>query len=339
MPSEKFLASIEENKKHLRLIYLYQMLKNETDSEHKLSTPQIIDKMQREHDIQMHRTTVPHDIALLRKAGYDIVAERRKAFHYYLDENPFDAPELKILIDAVQSSKFITEKKSSELVDKLSSLAGKFQKKRFQRNLNIPGRIKSDNEKGYYIVDAIQEAIQNGKKISFTYFDYSAGKRKVLTNDGNPYTLSPYDLIWDGDFYYVIGYCDERSDIRVFRVDRIENAPELLDEAGVKKPKKYQIKRYTQESFRMFATDEPVMVSLLCDNKIMKSLIDEFGIKVKTKIVDKEHFMAQVKVCVSPTFLRWVFGWGDAIQIVSPDNVVEEYKAMLEKVMHQYEAK
>lgn len=180
----------------------------------------------------MHRTTVPSDISLLKAAGFEIMAERKQAWNYYLADRTFSVPELKMLIDAVESSKFITEKKSRNLEKKLISLTSETNADKLRRNMYITGRIKSENEKGYYIVDAINDAINASKKNFFLYFDYSGSKRQVLKNDGMPYTVSPYDLIWDGDFYYhMTGFCDERDEVRVFRVDRIEKEPEILDEA------------------------------------------------------------------------------------------------------------
>lgn len=207
---------------------------------------------------------------------------------------------------------------------------------KLRRTVHVTGKAKSDNEKGYYIVDAINEAINTGRKIAFFYFDYDGKKRHVLKNDGEPYTVSPYDLIWDGDYYYLTGFCDERNEVRVFRVDRIERQPATLEEEAVKAPKGYRVQKYTQEVFRMFATQETTEVKLLCDNTMMKAVIDKFGVKVRTKAVDEDHFLATVKVCASPTFYRWVFGWGGLIQIEGPDSLKEQYKHMLLEELEQY---
>lgn len=315
----------------LRILYLYQMLLQHTDEDHPMTTQQIMERMEQEHGMTIHRTTVPSDISLLKAAGFEIMAERKQAWNYYLADRTFSVPELKLLIDAVESSKFITEKKSRDLEKKLISLTSETNADKLRRNMHITGRIKSENEKGYYIVDAINDAINAGKKISFLYFDYSGSKRQILKNDGKPYTVSPYDLIWDGDFYYMTGFCDERGEVRVFRMDRIKKQPEVLDEAMVPQPEDYDVKHYTQEVFRMFASEETVTVHLACENIVMKAIIDYFGKGAKTSVIDKEHFRAEVSVCVSLTFFRWVFGWNGKIRIIGPESVKEQYRAMLQK--------
>ena len=219
------LVTADDNDTRLRILYLYQLLLTQSDEDHPLSTKQITDKMEELHNIHVHRTTVPKDIALLKAAGFEIIAERKRAWEYYLAERTFSVPELKLLIDAVLSSKFITEKKSQALIDKLVSMASETNAGKLKRTVHITGRAKSYIEKGYYIIDAINDAMNAGVKISFLYFDYDGKKKQVLRNDGKPYTVSPYDLIWDGDFYYLTGYCDEREEVRVFRVDRIKKQP------------------------------------------------------------------------------------------------------------------
>jgi predicted DNA-binding transcriptional regulator YafY len=329
----KPVESSEENDTRLRLLYLYQLLATQSDEDHPLRTKQITDQMLTLHGIYMHRTTVPKDIALLRAAGFEIIAERKRAIHYYLADRTFSVPELKLLIDAVQSSKFITEKKSRALIEKLISLTSESNVKKLNRAVHITGRAKLENEKGYYIVDAINEAMNAGVKISFYYFDYDGKKKQVLKNDGKPYTVSPYDLIWDGDFYYLIGYCDQRQDVRTFRVDRIDRQPELLSEPMELQPKDYNVSKYTQEVFRMFSTQDVSEVTLLCDNEMMKSVIDKFGTSVRTKALSKNQFRAKVKVCASPTFYRWVFGFGGKIRIIEPEEIVGEYRDMLRKAL------
>lgn len=323
----------DENDTRLRIFYLYQMLLTQSDEEHPLSTKQITDRMMEQHHILVHRTTVPKDIDLLRAAGVDIVGERKRAWEYHLADRKFSLPELKILIDAVQSSKFITEKKSKILIEKLVSLTSETNADKLKRSVHITGRVKSENEKGYYIIDAINEAINAGVKISFYYFELNGKKKKVLRNDGKPYTVSPFDLIWDGDFYYLTGFCDERSAIRTFRVDRISQQPELLAEKAMEKPDGYDVSKYTTEVFRMFSTDEPIDVTLRCENCVMKSVVDKFGMKIKTSSVEDDMFRTTVKVCASPTFYRWVFGACGKIVIEGPEEVRQSYREMIQKAL------
>ena len=327
---------VAEDDNRIRVLYLYELLRKYTDEEHPMSSTEIRQRMKERFGVEIHRTTLPRDIEVLRAAGIEVMQERHKSLHYYLADRSFSIPELRILIDAVQSSKFITESKSRELIEKLMSLTSETSADKLRRTVHVTGKAKSDNEKGYYIVDAINEAINLGRKISFHYFDYDGKKHHVLKNDGEPYTVSPYDLIWDGDYYYLTGFCDEREEVRVFRVDRIEKQPELLDAVAVAAPKGYRVEKYTQEVFRMFATQETTEVKLLCENSMMKAIIDKFGKKVHTKAVDKDHFLATVKICASPTFYRWVFGWGGLMRVEGPEEVIAEYKNMLAEEQKMY---
>jgi len=321
----------EETSIHLRPLFLYQLLLKHSDEDHMLTTPKIQKLMQEEYGIYMHRTTVPKDIQLLKDAGFEVMAERRQAWNYYISERDFSIPELKILIDAVQSSKFITEKKSQELVEKLLTLTSQTQAKKLKRHLELSGRVRSENEKGYYIVDAINDAINTGRRISFIYMDYTGTKKRLPRHNGEPYIVSPYTLIWDGDFYYLLGFNHKLEKIATFRVDRIGEQPEILEEAAQKPPKGFKTAEYTKQAFRMFANEEPEEVTLLCENSVMNGVIDKFGTGVKTKRQGKNQFLARVNVVVSPTFFSWVFQWEGRVKITGPEEVLEKYKEMLKK--------
>ena len=170
-------------------------------------------------------------------------------------------------------------------------------------------------------------------KVSFLYFDYDGKKKQVLKNDGQLYTVSPYDLVWDGDFYYLIGFCDDRQEVRVFRVDRIKQQPLLLADNIQKKPKDYDVSKYTLEVFRMFATQDTTEVTLLCENNVMKSIVDRFGSKIRTQTISDHQFRVKVKVCTGPTFYRWIFGFNGAIRIEGPQDVRQDYREMLVKAL------
>jgi predicted DNA-binding transcriptional regulator YafY len=256
---------------------------------------------------------------------------------YYFDGQLFDVPELKLLIDAVSSSKFITERKSEDLINKLLSLVPIHSAVRLRRHIYASDRVKSDNERGYYIVDSINEAIDTRHKISFRYTDFDVNKKRYVTNNGQPYTVSPYTLIWDGDYYYLRGYCDEREAMRTFRLDRIEKQPVALRDPAVPKPENYSVAEYSKSVFRMYDTDEPTEVTLRCKASIMKVLIDNFGMDVDTIPVDEDHFEAKVMVCTSPTFYRWVFGFSGSIKIEAPTSVKNMYCEMLENELKSYQ--
>ena len=289
--------------------------------------------MAKEHGITMHRTTLPSDVALLQAAGVPIRARRGRVMLYNIEESYFELAELKVLIDAVESSKFITEKKSQALVEKLLKLTSEANGEALKRTVHTSGRVRSGNEKGYYIVDAINKAINEGKQISLFYTEYDANKQQVLRNDGNPYTVSPYTLIWNGDYYYLVGWYHEKKRVTVFRVDRILTQPVILEEKAMPKPSEFDITHYTNEVFRMYDTEEIRKVTLCCENSVMKGVIDEFGTDINVKKKDKNHFLTKVSVCTSPTFYAWVFQWGGAIKITAPKGVVEEYRGMVEKAL------
>ncbi len=324
---------LNRNDPRLRVLYMFQLLLKYTDAEHQLTTNQIRNIMEKKHGITMHRTTVPGDIEMLRAAGFDVHVRRSRQNKYYLENNQFELPELKILVDAVESSKFITEKKSRQLVEKLLKLTSDTNATKLKRNLHTSGRVRSGNEKGYYIVDAINEAINNGKRLSFYYTDYDEKKKQILRNDGEPYIVSPYTLIWNGDYYYMVGWNHEQEETRTYRVDRILKQQVILDEDAHLTPEDFDVARYTREVFRMYDNQEPEEVILLCHNEIMKGVIDKFGVEITVRKVDKEHFRTKVKVCTSPTFYSWVFQWGGRVQIEGPEDVVTEYKEMARKAL------
>ena len=289
--------------------------------------------MEKEHGITMHRTTVPGDIEMLKAAGFDVHARRSRQNKYYLENSNFELPELKILIDAVESSKFITEKKSRLLVEKLLKLTSETSAAKLKRNLHTSGRVRSANEKGYYIVDAINEAINSGKQISFFYTDFDGRKKQILRNDGKPYIVSPYTLIWNGDYYYLVGWNHEQEETRTYRVDRILKTPDILQDDAQSVPEDFDVARYTREVFRMYDNEEPEEVTLLCANEVMKGVLDKFGMDITVKKADPEHFRTKVKVCTSPTFYSWVFQWGGKVRIEGPEAAVTEYRKMAQKAL------
>ncbi len=324
---------VRPDDQRLRILYLYQMLLRHTDPEHPMSAQEIRGRMAKEHKITMHRTTLPSDVALLQAAGVPIQARRTSVMLYHMEESYFELAELKILIDAVESSKFITEKKSQALVEKLLKLTSDTNAAALKRTVHTSGRVRSGNEKGYYIVDAINKAINEGKQISLFYTEFDGNKQQVLRNDGKPYTVSPYTLIWNGDFYYLVGWYHEKERVTVFRVDRILTQPVILEEKAQPKPRKFDITHYTNEVFRMYDTEEIRKVTLCCENSVMKGAIDMFGTDIKVKQKDKNHFLTKVSVCTSPTFYAWVFQWEGAVKITAPKGTVEQYQAMVQKAL------
>lgn len=317
-----------------RILYLYQYLVHNSDPEHPVSTRHLIGMLKRDYGIEVNRNTVGDDMHTLHDCGMGIKYYDSTQNQYYYDGQVYESYELKLLVDAISSSKFITEAKSQDLIAKLLKLANKPDAELLRRHVTT-GRVKSDNEKGYYIVDLINRAIDLHRRIRFFYTDFDINKQRYVTNAGLPYTLSPYDLYWDGDYYYVRGFCDERQEMRNFRLDLIYTQPEMLDEIAAMPPAGYNPVKYSKEVFRMFDTEKPVDVELLCDVSTMKYLIDHFGIDFESEPVDDHTFKAKVNVCTSTTFYRWIFGFKGKMKIQGPELVKDEYKLMLTTALEQ----
>ena len=312
----------------LRPLYLLQILKDRTDEDHTLSTAQLCQILKEEHGIEAFRTTIKSDIEALQKAGYDIQETRSTQNRYNYIGRDYDVPEVKLLIDAVASSKFITRSKSEQLVKKLSELVGPFKASELKRNLVPDGRRKPENEQVYIIADVINEAINANKKIRFQKAEYNVRKEKVLHNSGEWYVFSPYSLVWDGDYYYVIGYSDKHKGIGSHRIDRIYKRPEMLEEPAVTPPEGFDINRYVSTMFRMY--DAPRQeVELQVDNSLMDAMIDRFGPDVTTYACDQQSFRVVETVAVGTVFFNWIFGFGGKVKIRAPESVKEKYKRLV----------
>ena len=318
-----------DNDSKLRPLYLAKILYEQTDEEHYLTTVQLINILEEKYGISAHRQTIKSEIELLRKFGIEIEEVKSVQNRYNICSREFENSELKLLIDAVESAKFITARKSKELVAKLSSLAGDYGAEKLKRNVCCEGRIKSDNERIYIIVDTINEAINEGKKISFPYFQYNVKKQHQLKHDGEAYVLSPLHLVWNGDFYYLVGVAEDNT-IRNFRVDRIAKCPTILEENSSQAPEDFNIDDYINTTFRMFNA-EHTDVELLCDNDVIDSIIDRFGENIKITEAATENFKITVNVATSHIFYSWIFGFGGMVIILGPDAVREEYVSMLDK--------
>ncbi|MHB8964182.1 MAG: helix-turn-helix transcriptional regulator, partial [Saccharofermentanales bacterium] len=211
-----------ENQK-MKIIYLMQLFHNETDRDNPLTMSQIIRYLKSRHNIEVERKTVYADIDLLRSYGMNIVMMKGKTAQYYLDGRAFELPELKLLVDAVQSSKFITTGKSSKLIRKLGTLTSRHESRRLERDVVVSRRIKNMNESIYLNVDTINEAILAGKQVGFNYYEYDINKKRRLRRDGKLYCASPVFLHWDNENYYMVSYCSEEKIIKHYRVDRMIN--------------------------------------------------------------------------------------------------------------------
>ena len=315
----------------LRMLYLAKILYEETDSEHFYTTNQLRKLLLDRYDIDSHRQTIPTDIAALRALGVDIKEYLGTQKRYWIENRKFEVPEVKLLIDAVNSAKFIPKKKSGELEAKLQALVSNYEAEGLTRNVSVEHRVKRDNEQIYQIIDSINDAINQGRKISFHYFKYDVKKKLQLRNDGEPYVLSPQQLVWNGDFYYVVGVNDQK-DVLIFRLDRMADCPTIIDEKAKGFPKGFSMSKFLNTSFRMFGTDYKT-VSLLCDNDVVDAILDRFGNGTKLTVVDDDHFRIRVDVAVSNVFYSWIFGFGGKVRIDGPGDILEGYRQMVSQAM------
>ena len=313
-----------KNEAQIRILALINYLYCESDEKHPVSVQDIL-KQWNDKGINASRKSVYNDIDLLTGLGMDVVCIKSTQNHYFIGTRLFELPELKLLVDAVESSRFITPKKSRVLIQKLGRLASSAQANQLNRPIYMDGAFKPKNEAIYYIVDTIQTAIRERKQISFQYYEYLPTKEKILKHEGYHYRFSPYALIWNQDFYYVVGWSEKHNKIAQFRVDRMTGI-ELLD-LPARQTQEFDPTVYVQKIFGMYP-DDLQTVTLLCKNRLMRSVIDQFGEDVRTRVVDDAHFLATVEVAPSPPFFGWVFTFAGEIRIVSPENVLEEMQEM-----------
>lgn len=315
-----------------RILLLLKYFYEKTDEQNQTDTFKLL-KYFEDQKTPANRKTLKNDIDTLIDAGYDIVITPSKPNKYFLGDREFETPELKLLVDAVSSSRFITQKKSNQLIEKLTGMASISHREEMKRNVYPTSRVKSTNESNIYTVDAINDAINRKKKIAFKYFEYDADKKKVYRHDGELYELSPYALIWNEDFYYVMGYSEYYEKVVTFRVDRIKDA-EVLEERAKAKPKGFKIEEYAKKTFEMY-DGEDAKVTLECKTAFMKYVIDRFGENVRTGKIDDDRFLATVNVVLSPTFYAWVFQFNGGIKIKSPKKAVDEIQEMATAIMEE----
>lgn len=313
-----------------RILYILKFLWENTDEEHYVTTSDIVQYL-KEVGIPCDRKTIPGDIEKLCEIGIDIEEERSRGNLYSLNSHIFTLPEIKLLIDAVNSSKFITPKKSIELAKKLAVMTSNNQSDALIRNIYINELVKPDNEQIYYLVDNINTAINNRKKISFKYFHYDENRKQAPNNNGKRYHFSPYHLVWNDNHYYVIGYCDKHKKIATYRVDHMKEIS-ILETAALPYPEGYNLPDFARQVFDMY-DGEKEQVTLVCKNNLMNYIVDRFGDEVETSPMDCGHFKAVAEVSVSQTFLAWVFQFNGDIRIVSPKTVMNRYENMLKSAL------
>ena len=320
-----------ENQK-LRILYIAEMLCKETDEEHVLNATQIIEKLKSSYNIDVDRKTVYSDItALIDGEVLDIELKSGRYGGYHVLNRRFEIAELKMLVDAVQASNFVTKKQCASLIKKLSDFSSVYDEKQLSRSLYIYDRVADRSKNTYYFIDSIHTAISKNRSVRFQYTDITPSKQRLKRHGGAYYEVSPYALIWRDENYYLVAYHHDSETIRHFRVDRIENisitdTPRL----GEKEFSSVNLANYNSNVFEMFGGKE-YMVHFRCDNYLAGPIFDRFGTDIQTYVYG-DYFEFYAKVQISVRFFGWVFGFDGGLKILSPDEVVDEYKAQLEKV-------
>lgn len=319
----------------LKLLYLVKFLMQHSDEEHPVSTAQIIEELKK-NDISAERKSIYDDIEALCNFGVDIVQVKGRNGGYYIGERDFELPELKLLVDSVQSSKFITQDKTYKLIKKIESLASVYDGQLLQRQVYVSNRVKSMNESIYYTVDAISDAITQNRKIRYQYFEYTVTKERRFRHDGKFYEVSPFALIWDDENYYMLAWDSDAGKMKHYRVDKMFKVSITDNEReGIKEFGKVDMSAYTKSVFGMFGGNEQ-KVKLRFANHLVGAVLDRFGRDIIVIKDGDEHFTVSVNVVVSQQFLAWVFGFGDDVEIISPEDVRNEMKKQAEIIANKY---
>lgn len=319
-----------------KLYRLAQIMLERTDEEHYITMTEIMEAL-KEYDITAERKSIYADLRDLETFGIDVEGEQvGNRYHYHVVNRPFEMPELKLLVDAIQSSKFITARKTNDLIRKLETFVSRYDAMKLQRQVYVSGRIKTMNESIYYTVDEIHNAISENKKICFQYFQWNVKKEMELRHGGAYYRISPWGLSWDDENYYLVGYDSDAQMIKHYRVDKMLNL-RMIDERreGRDHFKKLDMADYAKKSFGMYGGKEQD-VKMLVENHLAGVMIDRFGKDIMMVPVDKEHFSVKVQVHVSRQFLGWVISLGEGIKIIGPDEVAGQMKQEIKRLVEQY---
>jgi len=325
---------METPKNKLKLLEIRDLLLRETDDQHALSVQQIIEYLASK-GIQSERKSIYHYMELLEAYGLDIITVKDKQNWYSIANRDFQLAELKLLVDAIKFSKFITKQKSVELIDKIKSLTSVHEAQLLQRDDLVTGRLKTRNTSIYLNVDAIHDAILGKRKLRFKYFDYDMNKQIKYRKNGEYYQVNPVFLCWDDEKYYCVCYHEQHDDYVVYRVDKMREVSVLnVTHNYAQKPD--DMEKFCDQLFNMFTGVEK-KVTIRFDQELLNVILDRFGMDVKINGIDDRWFEITETVYVSPTFLSWVIQFQDKAKIIEPIEVVHEIKTLLEKSLKNYE--
>ncbi len=320
----------------LKLVYLMKILLEKTDETHSITMSEIIDALQA-YGIGAERKSLYDDLETLRVYGMDIIGTQEdRKYYYHVGNRQFELAELKLLVDSVQSAKFITEGKSNELIKKIEGLASQYEASQLHRQVFVNGRVKTMNESIYYNVDRIHTAIAENSRIRFRYFQWNVDKEMELRHNGAVYEVSPWALSWDDENYYLIAYDSIQGIIKHFRVDKMLNIESSGEQReGKQMFKSFNMAAYARKTFGMYGGVEE-WVRIKCDNSLAGVMIDRFGKDISMTRLNEKQFVATVDVAVSRQFMAWVIGLGDGAEIIEPESVVDEMREEIKRLAGQY---
>ena len=319
----------------MKILYLMRAFLERTDERHPMTVKDIMAYLE-DFGIRVERKTIYDDIETLRVFGMDIENRRERPSGFYLADRNFELAELKLLVDAVQSSRFITAGKSRQLIQKLESLTSIYQAKELQRQVIVETRVKTLNEGIYYNIDEIHKAISREKQISFQYYEWTVSKEMRLKKDGERYRISPWHMIWKDENYYLIGLDEKSGIVKHYRVDKmLKITVEEAGRNGAEIFENFDAAKFAAGTFGMFGGREE-RVSLEFENRLVGVVLDHFGQEIMIIGKDENHSGTHVHVNVSSQFFGWLAGLGSGITIVSPENVRREYRDFLKKALENY---
>ncbi len=316
----------------LKLLYLVDILERKTDEEHPMTAAALIEELAKV-EVAAERKSIYDDIEQLIQFGYDIVHNKSRVNGgYYMASRRFELAELKVLVDSVQASRFISAKKTRELIGKLEQLCSVHEEKELKRQVYVVNRIKTDNESIFYNVDYIHDAIHRNKQISFQYYEWSTSKEMKLRRGGERYVVNPLGLTWDDKNYYLIAY-EDKSGIRHYRVDKMKSIEVLKDDRSEDSGyRDFDLATYSNKVFGMYGGDM-CAVTLSFPESIIGVMLDRFGKDVSVKKEMDDRYSIRTDIVISDHFFGWLAGLGKQVKIISPDTLREKYKNYLSYIL------
>ncbi len=315
-----------------KLLILAKLLLERSDDEHIISRQEMQAELER-WGLSAERKSIYDDMGQLRELGLDVQSRRGRGGGWFVGERDFELAELKLLVDAVQSSRFLTKRKSDALIHKLEGLTSVHQARQLHRQVYVDRRVKTMNESIFYNVDKLQTAIAAGQVVSFRYFEYNAVRERVFRREGSKYQLTPYGLIWDSEQYYAAGWDELRQEVRHYRVDKMADI--VVSKVKGHPPGDWTAEGYARRHFGMFS-GSPCRLRLRCENRLAGVFIDRFGLEVSLVPDGPDCFTAAVDLVVSPPLWGWLFGLGTGVEVLDPDWAAAEFRARLEEVAALY---